>query len=64
MVPRSLRWEVNPNKGELELESWFKYLNKAGLNFLKFLVDGKKIKLSTLDKEIKEIKRQTFAIQR
>lgn len=56
MVPRSLHWEVNPNKGESELESWFKYFNEAGLKFLSFLTYRKKAKLFFLDKEIKEIK--------
>lgn len=33
MVPRSLRWDVSPQKGELELQECFKYFNKAVVKF-------------------------------
>lgn len=41
MVPRGLRWDVHPQQGDPELYTWFKYLNKAGINFLGFLIDKK-----------------------
>lgn len=53
MVPRSLRWEVCPQKGETELEEWFRYFNGAGIDFLQFLISRKKDKLTRLDLEIK-----------
>lgn len=56
MVPRSLRWEVSPQKGDVQLEDWFSYFNKAGIDFLIFLIDRKKAKLTRLDEEIKGIK--------
>lgn len=56
MVPRSLRWEVPPQKGDSDLEDWFKYFNLAGVSFLRFLVERKAIKLARLDEEIKTIK--------
>lgn len=56
MVPRSLRWEVCPQKGETELEEWFRYFNNAGTDFLQFLVTRKKDKLTRLDLEIKTLK--------
>lgn len=49
MVPRSLHWEVSPQKGELELQEWFQYFNEAGVKFLEFLVQRKKCKLTRLD---------------
>lgn len=56
MVPRSHRWDVAPQKGETELEGWFKYFNQAGVSFLQFLVERKTMKLAKLDEEIKSIK--------
>lgn len=56
IVPRSLRWEISPQKGETDLEEWFNYLNKAGVAFLRFLIDRKNVKLTKLDTEIKSIK--------
>lgn len=56
MVPRSLRWEVSPQKGELELLDWFQYFKKAGVKFLKFLVQRKNSELTHLAIEIKCIK--------
>lgn len=56
IFPRSLRWEVRPQKGESELEEWFRYFNEAGVNFLRFLVARKKSKLTRLDGEIKALK--------
>lgn len=56
MVPRSLRWEVCPQRGEVELEEWYKYFNEAEVNFLWFLVERKTSKLGRLDDEVKNIK--------
>lgn len=56
MVPRSLRWEVHPQQGDPDLDSWYKYFNEAGIKFLDFLVTRKKTRLPLLDREIKEIK--------
>lgn len=33
MVPRGLRWDVHPQQGDPDLDSWFKYFNEAGLWF-------------------------------
>lgn len=55
MAPRSLRWDVNPQKEDSELAEWFKYFNEAGVNFLQFLIAKKKRKLTTLDLEINNI---------
>lgn len=60
MVPRSLRWEVNPQKGDNELIEWFKYFNEAGVQFLKFLIAKKTRKLASLDFEINTIKSKLF----
>lgn len=30
MVPRSLRWEVSPQKGETDFQDWFQFFNEAG----------------------------------
>lgn len=56
MVPRSLRWEVTPQKGEPNLDGWYKYFNDAGVDFLRFLVQRKGEKLIRLDEEIKLFK--------
>lgn len=56
MVPRSLRWEVNPQKEDNELAEWFKYFNEAGVGFLQFLIAKKKRRLTMLDIEINIIK--------
>lgn len=56
MVPRSLRWQVYPQIGELEFEEWFRYFNEAGVKFLIFLVSRKNSKLTRLDGEIKSLK--------
>lgn len=56
MVPRTLRWDVSPQKGELELEDWFKYFNVAEVKFPEFLIQRKNSKLARLDGEIKLIK--------
>lgn len=56
MVPRSLRWQISPQRGETELEEWFKYFNQAGLSLLQFLIDIKTAKLTKIDTEIKVIK--------
>lgn len=52
MVPRSLRWEVSPQKGETDLEGWFVYVNDIGIQFLQFLLGKKHNKLKTLNDEI------------
>lgn len=54
MVPRSLRWEVNPQKEDSEIAKWFKYFNEAGVNFLKFLIPKKTRKLTLKTILIKE----------
>lgn len=56
MIPRSLRWDVHPQQGEVDLDSWFTYFNDAGIKFLDFLINRKRIRLSVLDQEIKELK--------
>lgn len=56
MVPRSLRWDVSPQKGESELAELFQYFNEAGVKFLQFLAQSKKYKLTRLDIEMKSIK--------
>lgn len=56
MVPRSLRWEVNPQKGETDLEGWFIYFNDTGIQFLVFLLGKKRDKLKTLNGEISLVK--------
>lgn len=52
MVPRSLRWEVNPQKGEVDLEGWFIYFNDTGVKFLVFLLGKKRDKLKYLNDEV------------
>lgn len=49
MIPRSLRWDIHPQQGETDLDSWFKYFNNAGVNFLGFLINRKRNRLSILD---------------
>lgn len=56
MIPRSLRWNVHPQQGETDLDSWFKYFNEVGINFLGFLSTRKCNRLLLLDREIKELK--------
>lgn len=56
MVPRSLRWEVCPQKGDLDLEGWFKYFNNSGIGLLWFLIQRNSEKLARLDEEIKNLK--------
>lgn len=56
MVPRSLRWEIPPQKGDVDLEGWFKYFNDSGLGLLRFLIQRKTDKLARLDEEIKMFK--------
>lgn len=56
MVPRSLRWDIAPQKGDVDLEGWFKYFNQAGISLIKFLIERKTFKLAKLDDEIKNIK--------
>lgn len=56
MVPRSLRWEVQPQQGETDPDSWFKYFNDAGISFLNVLISKKNSRLLSLDREIKELK--------
>lgn len=63
MVPRSLRWEVCPQRGEAQLEEWYKYFNDAGFNYLKFLVEKKANKLLRIDEEIKNIKEKLIPLK-
>lgn len=56
MVPRGLRWDAAPQQGDPDLESWFRYFNEVGIKLLGFLIDKKKLKLSMIDKEIKDPK--------
>lgn len=56
MVPRGLRWDVFPQQGDSDIESWFRYFNEVGIKLLGFLIDRKKLKLSIIDKEIKDLK--------
>lgn len=63
MIPRSLRWDVHPQQGESELDTWFKYFNDAGIKFLDFLITRKRIRLSTFDREIKELKDKLLAFK-
>lgn len=56
MVPRGLRWNIFPQQGDPELDSWFRYFNEAGISLLGFLIDKKRSRMSVIDKEIKEIK--------
>ena len=56
MVPRGLRWDVHPQQGDPDLESWYQFFNLKGVSLLNFLIDRKKTRLSNLDREIKEIK--------
>lgn len=56
MVPRGLRWDVHPQQGDLELDAWFRYFNEAGISFITFLLGKKRARLTTIDKDIKEIR--------
>lgn len=56
MVPRGLRWNVYPQQGDSDLESWFRYFNDTGISLLNFLIDKKRTRMITIDKEIKEIR--------
>lgn len=56
MVPRSLRWEVCPQKGDTNLAGWAKYFNEFGVAFLRFLAERKSGKLARLDEEMKLVK--------
>lgn len=49
-------WEVSPQKGDIQLEEWYKYFNEAGVGLLRFLIERKVQKLSRLDEEIKTLK--------
>lgn len=35
IVPRSLWWEISPQKGEMQLDEWFEYFNVASLGSFK-----------------------------
>lgn len=52
-VPGGLRWDIHPQQHEVEVETWFRYFNEAGISLL---VDRKRNRLLSIDKEIKEIK--------
>lgn len=56
MVPRSLRWEVPPQKGDNDLEGWFTYFNATGVSFLQFLLAKKHDKPKSLNDEIISVK--------
>lgn len=56
MVPRSLRWDVGSQRGENDLEGWYKYFNEAGISLLRFLLERKASKLARLHEEIRQIK--------
>lgn len=56
MVPRSLRWDIQPQQGESDIDSWFNYFNKAGIAFLRVLITKKTNRLASLDREIKELR--------
>lgn len=56
MVPQSLRWDVSPQHGDTDLDSWYKYLYEASITFLSFLITRKRNRLSVLGREIKELK--------
>lgn len=56
MVPRGLRWDIYPQQGELDVDLWYKYFNESGLKLISFLVERKQVRLSLLDKEIREIR--------
>lgn len=56
MIPRSLRWNINPDQGDTELLEWFQFFNGAGISLLNFLIDKKRKKVCRLNKEITEIK--------
>lgn len=55
-MPRSLRWDVNPQEGDSDLESWFKYFNEAGTKFPYLVITKKRNRLSAFDREIKDLK--------
>lgn len=56
MIPRSLRWHVYPDKGDVEIGEWFLYFNGVGLSFLDFLLSKKINKVAKLQLEINDIK--------
>lgn len=56
MVPRGLRWDIHPQQDELDLESWYKYFNEVGIKLLGYLVEKKRIRLSLIDTEIKDLR--------
>lgn len=63
MVPRSLRWDVNPQKEDSELAEWFKYFNEAEVNLLQFLIAKKTRKLTLLDSEINTIRSKLIPLK-
>lgn len=58
MIPRSLRWNVFPEKynSDNELKDWFQYFNDAGTKFLGYLIGKKNKKLKWLETEINILK--------
>lgn len=56
MIPRSLRWNVYPDKGDTEIKEWYLYFNDVGIAFLEFLVAKKRSKVAKLQLEISDIK--------
>lgn len=53
---RGLRWDVHPQQGDSDLEPFFRYFNEVGIIFLNFLVDKKQLRLTIIEKEIKDLK--------
>lgn len=55
MVPRGLRWDVFPQQGDPDTESWS--MKSVSYSWLFWLVKKKKqLKLSIIEKEIKDLK--------
>ena len=61
MVPRGLRWDVHPQQGDPDFDSWFQFFNSKGISLLKFLIEKKKTRMTALDREIKEIKEKLLS---
>lgn len=55
IVPRGLRWDIHPQQGDSEIEQWFRYFSEAGISFLHFLTEEKRVRLTVIDKEIKDL---------
>lgn len=42
MVPWSLRWDIHPQQGDPDLDSWFRFFNEERISLLNFLTERKK----------------------